>query len=710
MSLPSVRLFLVPTLAALGLAHAEDRPAPAPVMNETGQTLVITGTRSPYAVDAAPVRTEVIDAVRIKDKQARTLYEALEGVPGVRVEEQCSACNFSQIRVQGLDAGRTQVLLDSQQLFTGLAAIYGLQQIPASTIERIEITKGSGSALYGGSSLGGTINVITKEPTTSGGHLGLTIGEHGTNTFVGDATAVKGNAAVTANVQKSLADVIDENGDGLTDRVATDSLAGGLRGTFKEIGGGTLKLTTRYIQDDRRGGELDTIDNPFAEGSEHIITNRYEGTVGYDLPVGKSDLVSFDLGYGHQWRSATNDTFVTDYLALIGPGLPPSDELQPYLAEEDQFIAGARYTIVRGSHTMMIGLSGLLNQIDESGKYVDPNLLAAYRSASDKRTFEGGLYAQDEWQVNDAWQVVLGARLDYHDSTEEYRNNLASGPPTLTSGYTNTAVNPRLALKYAVDPKLTLRATAGSGSRVAYGFSEDLHLVSGSPRTYKPNDLDPERSYSASVSADWNDDRFDVGLNLFYNRLMDTIAFGGASAQAQALGYDYEFVNVGDAYTAGIETSVQVEVAKDLQVSLTGVYNRGMYDDSRPDWIAHPSGIDFADDSKHISRLPEWTAGLDAAYTPDAWRFALGAQVTGPMWIDYSADGDPVDPGSRIVKTSAYIIVNAKVSYTWNDLTLSTGARNLFDEVQEDRRPDDTAFIYAPLYGRIIYGALDYAF
>jgi outer membrane receptor for ferrienterochelin and colicins len=697
---------LAPTLLSLAAIAAEDA-VPSP--HVASETIVITGTRSAYAVSDAPVRTEVVTSSQIKDRQARTLYEALEGVPGIRVEEQCSACNFSQIRAQGLDVGRTAVLIDSQQLFTGLAGVYGLQLIPASSIERIEITKGSGSALYGGSALGGIVNVITKEPTSPGGHIGITVGEHGTNTFMGDATAISGGNALTASFQKFLADATDENGDGQSDRVQTDALTAGLSGRFDHVGHGTLKTALRFIQDDRQGGDMTTIDNPFAEGSEHIQTNRLEGTMAYDVPLGQRDLLSCDVGYGYHNRSATNDTFVTDYQTSFGT-LPTSDQINPYLAEEDQYIGGLRYTMGRDAHVVTVGLSGLLNLLDESGNYVDPNVPAPYRSESDKRTMEAGLFAQDEWQVNDAWQCVLGARIDYHQSREVYRNNLAGGPPTLTTDYDNTAVNPRLAVKYDVGQKLTLRATAGSGSRVAYGFSEDLHLASGSPRVYKPASLEPERSYSGSLSADWNGDRLDAGISVFYNRLLDSIAFTSASAQAEALGYDYEFANVGNAYTAGIEGNLQVEFIDDLQASLNGTYTRGYYDEARPDWVGHASGMDFADDSKHISRLPDWTAGVDLAYAPGPLRIAAGAQVTGPMWIDYNAEGDPADANSRIVRTSPFAVVNAKISYAWRSAVLFAGARNIFDEVQEDRRTDDTAFYYAPLYGRVAYAGFDLTF
>ncbi|MCD6413548.1 MAG: TonB-dependent receptor, partial [Elusimicrobia bacterium] len=148
------------------------------------EEVVITGTKTERKLKDVPVRTEIITAKEIEEKGAASLYEALEGIPGIRVEQQCSYCNFSIVRMQGMAAGHVQVLIDGQPIFSGLAGVYGLQQIPTANIERIEIVKGAGSALYGASAIAGVINIITKKPEKEPEvEVSASFGEHKTNKY-----------------------------------------------------------------------------------------------------------------------------------------------------------------------------------------------------------------------------------------------------------------------------------------------------------------------------------------------------------------------------------------------------------------------------------------------------------------------------------------------------------------------------------------------
>ncbi|MCI6618912.1 MAG: TonB-dependent receptor, partial [Prevotella sp.] len=126
--------------------------------------VVVTGTRTQHFVKNVPIRTEVLTSRSIINKNAQNLFEALEGVPGVRVEQQCQFCNFSTARMQGLGAEHTQVLVDGEPIYSGLAGVYGLQQLGTNDVDRLEIVKGAGSALYGSSAVAGAINIISKEP------------------------------------------------------------------------------------------------------------------------------------------------------------------------------------------------------------------------------------------------------------------------------------------------------------------------------------------------------------------------------------------------------------------------------------------------------------------------------------------------------------------------------------------------------------------
>ena len=93
---------------------------------------------------------------------ASCLAQGLSFQPGVRVEDDCQNCGFTQVRINGLDGHYSQILVDSHPVFSSLTGVYGLEQIPANMIERVEVLRGGGSALYGSSAIGGTINIITQ--------------------------------------------------------------------------------------------------------------------------------------------------------------------------------------------------------------------------------------------------------------------------------------------------------------------------------------------------------------------------------------------------------------------------------------------------------------------------------------------------------------------------------------------------------------------
>lgn len=72
----------------------------------------------------------------------------------MRVEDDCQNCGFTQVRINGLDGHYSQILVDSHPVFSSLTGVYGLEQIPANMIERVEVLRGGGSALYGSSAIG----------------------------------------------------------------------------------------------------------------------------------------------------------------------------------------------------------------------------------------------------------------------------------------------------------------------------------------------------------------------------------------------------------------------------------------------------------------------------------------------------------------------------------------------------------------------------
>ncbi|MBN1989867.1 MAG: TonB-dependent receptor, partial [Bacteroidales bacterium] len=492
------------------------------------EQVVVTGTKTKHYVKDVPVRTEVITARALESKNAINLFQALEGTPGIRVENQCQYCNFTMIRMQGLGAEHTQVLIDGQPMYSGLAGVYGLQQLSTIDISSIEVVKGAGSALYGSGAVAGAINIISKSPSWDPSTIvDIQMGSYGTNKYDISSSLRNGKGDIGLNIfaQRYTEDAIDQTGpgatqkevkkkDGISDRVATNLTNAGFslyidNALFRDD---KLVLRGKSIFEKREGGTMtdDYYKNPLTDGTESITTDRYEASLMYTKPFGHSSGLNISAAYVNHNRNATNDSYLGDYMSTHNDNVPDLRNMRPYLADENSFNAALSFNKNTGSHNVIVGVQAFHDKLEESGMYVvvdeDSEFLGqSYRSVATKSAAEFGVFIQDEWAITSKLMVVPGIRFDMHESNEEYTSSQqvftsANFPKT---SFSENAFNPRIAIKYKVSEHVTLRANAGTGFRAPYGFSEDLHLCSGSPRVWKSSELKPETSISYNLSADY---------------------------------------------------------------------------------------------------------------------------------------------------------------------------------------------------------------
>jgi len=128
------------------------------------EEVVITGDRNESNRLESSTIVNTITPVTFALSQSLTLSEGLNFSPGLRMENNCQNCGFSQVRMNGMEGPYSQILINSRPIFSGLAGVYGLELIPSTMIERVEIIRGGGSALYGSNAIAGTINLILKDP------------------------------------------------------------------------------------------------------------------------------------------------------------------------------------------------------------------------------------------------------------------------------------------------------------------------------------------------------------------------------------------------------------------------------------------------------------------------------------------------------------------------------------------------------------------
>ncbi len=692
------------------------------------ESIVVTATKTQHFVKDVPIRTEVITDKKIEEKNAVNLYEALEGTPGIRVEQQCQYCNFSMIRMQGLGAEHTQVLINGQPMYSGLAGVYGLQQMSTVDIGQIEVVKGAGSALYGSSAVAGAINIISKEPDYEPLiNVDVQFANHNTHKFSISNSMLNGNGNIGITTYASYLNegVIDETGeglilddvnksDGISDRVSSNLINAGFSVYFYSPFAENEKMIIRgkVVSEKREGGTInnDYYKNPFTDGTESISTKRYESQLSYNKFFGDNVELNFNSGFTFHSRNATNDTYLSDYLATHNDTAPDVRNMRPYLADEFSYNSTLSLAAQFSSHNVLLGAQIYSSDNNESGMYVvvDDNsqyFADSYKSIADKTAFEIGAFIQDEFQPLDNLVIVGGLRFDLHSSQEEYTSDKQIFNTLFPiSKFDESSFNPRVAIKYDINNNLSLRANFGTGFRAPYGFSEDLHLCSGSPRVWKSSNLKPETSMSYNFSADYYANKFTISANVFRTVLNDKIAFTDASEETARLGYNYEWANIDDAYVQGIETSIQYSFLNDLNIAIDFTYNQGEYINVRKDW----ENTIYEDDSKYISRFPSITSGFNLEYSPKKWMFSLNSSYQGNMYIDYYNNNINTDIGdqSKIVKTNPYWLFNLKASRSIRQFKVYAGASNIFNYLQPEKHLDDAAFMYAPVYGRIVYAGI----
>ena len=251
--------------------------------------VVVSATRNRTSRKMAPTLVNVIDSRIFATTSSPTLAEGLTFQPGVRIENDCQNCGFTQARINGLDGHYSQILIDSRPIFSALAGVYGLEQIPASMIDRVEVVRGGGSALFGASAIGGTINIITKEAMRSSAGISHEL------TSIGMSGALDNNTSMNASMvtdngrgglfvfgQRRSRDGYDADNDGFTEIPTLNTITVGTRGHLRINPFSKLKFEYHGVKEFRRGGNR--LDRPahealIAEQIEHINNS---GSISYD--------------------------------------------------------------------------------------------------------------------------------------------------------------------------------------------------------------------------------------------------------------------------------------------------------------------------------------------------------------------------------------------------------------------------------------------
>lgn len=367
--------------------------------------VVVSANRNETTRRLAPTLVNVVDLKIFENTNSTTLAQGLSFQPGVRVESNCQNCGFQQVRINGLDGPYTQILLDSRPIFSALSGVYGIEQIPASMIERVEVMRGGGSALFGSSAIAGTINIITKEPMRNSGMLSHTI------TGIGDGDAFDNSTALNASLvtddqraglyifgQNRHRSAYDHDGDGYSEIPKIHGQTIGFRSFLKTTTYSKLTFEYHHMEEFRRGGDL--LNRPpheanVAEQTEHSING---GGLKFDY---------FSPNEKHRFNVFASAQHINRD-SYYGGGQDPN----AYGNTTDlNWMAGSQYVYSFGKCIFMP--ADLTAGIEFNQDKLEDNMWGYHRTV-DQKVNIGSAFFQNEWK-NEHWGFLIGGRLDKHN-------------------------------------------------------------------------------------------------------------------------------------------------------------------------------------------------------------------------------------------------------------------------------------------------------
>lgn len=664
--------------------------------------VVVSANRNETTRRTAPSLVSVLDMQTLDVTNSKTLSDGLKFQPGLRVENNCQNCGTTQVRINGMEGSYSQILIDSRPMIGALAGVYGLEQIPANMIERIEVVRGGGSALFGANAIGGTINIITREPIRNTGEFSHTLSSinssgslENNTTFNASLINDTRNAGIMVYGQHRLRDEFDIDGDGFTELPLLKNRSLGFRSFLKTSTYSRLTLEYRNIHEFRRGGDrlnLQPYESYITEQVEHYINS---GSLSFDkYSSDQKSMLNLYAAASH-----------TDRHSYYGAGNPfnknipsietdmPDDQINDIndIIENNQlrinsFSTTSELTYQVGGHYIYSfdNLWFMPADLTLGGEYLGSELedQSGYRTESiSQETHTVSGFLQNEWKT-DMWSFLLGGRLDKHNLVD------------------NAIFSPRLNLRYNPTENINFRLTYSEGFRAPQIFDENLHVdIAGGEQIIRvlSDNLNEEKSRSISGSVDLyhqinNNSILNVLIEGFYTKLNNPFAEVRRGNEIFIDNAEYGAM----VYGLNLESRVALSSMLDLQAGAT--FQRSVYEEERKWWepeTPEEEVLDRVTPTKRMMRTPDSYAYFVATYTPtERFSASLSGNYTGSMLVPHDAGFgvEGVDRFSKVNITKespSFFELNTKVAYVINlysdtQLELNAGIQNIFNSFQSD--------------------------
>ena len=492
------------------------------------EEVVVTATKTPHLLKDVPVETVVITKDDIDQSTAQTVTDLLRYVPGIFVRsEDAPGISAWRTRIRGLDfnSGYGLVLVDGQRVKGGGMgeAGYGLNQVPLGMIERIEIVRGPGSALYGSDALAGVVNIITKStPDRTIYGVRTAYGTHQTklgSLYWGTKVNSLGMFLQVSREDSKMGQYgYRKNRDERYTRNRVDAKFSYLRGNIEfslQLAGEERKRRRKYLT-------KDTV----------RYSDDFKIRLSPALKVTFEDKANLQVrGYYYDWDFKTEEY-----------GKPSG--FTPRIGDMYYKDLELRYSKpLPMGNLMTLGAEYLREELDYN--------------LAEKKISVMSFYLQNETKFS-VWRplsVVIGGRLDHHSTY-------------------GTELCPKLSLMWELTDRTMVRASVGRGFKsptvrqlhYKEPFQHGRYWIKSNPN------LKPEKSWGYSVGVERvMQKKIILSGTLFRNDLKDKVVRVETEETIDELPVR-SYKNIGKAYTQGMEVGLRAAVFDWLSANLSYTY------------------------------------------------------------------------------------------------------------------------------------------
>lgn len=592
------------------------------------ETVTVTAPRPP---DPLPI--EVVGRDAIEQTATVDLQEVLDALPGISVRRnETFGLGASTIRMQGADPDQVAVLLDGAPFVGGIDGVVDLRDLPAMNVDRVEIIRGPGPALYGDRGTAGVINIVTRRPSTGPTVLGTIAG---------------------GNLGRDLVN-LEHAASWRRFAYSVSGQSSGIR-LDDQFPGVSRQFSGEHQDDQQRRNQLRLSSEQAFERSRL----RFQGSqVKEDSPF--STELNRSLGLRWEWASVSGTGI---QMGAHQHGFHRENNLPGFEEERDysERLLDVQVARPAGGHAVLPA-HGLLAMYQYRREDYDSPVQAPASTADLTRTpvearlSHHSLRLQDDMTLGARWGLGLGMSADAYDRSEVF-------------------LNPRLALSWRPGESWTMSLGAARVAKPAnllQLFDRDVNIVSPTSgyQVVGNPELRPETDRALHAEVGFRRSRISINLRLFRHDFSDLIVT--RLTEFQPLTFTY--MNVEAARSRGAEADIEVDLLGWRETNDTQDLHLGF----NYTHLETESQSDIAtEDGKELPFRPGESMGVSLAYAHRSAGFNL------KVWAN--TEGRSFANLSNSIEVPAYRVLNVKLTQRlWGGLSLFLEGNNVTDFVIDD--------------------------